>query len=563
MLNELSVKNFALIEELSLSFGSSFNVLTGETGAGKSIIVGAINLILGGRAFTELIREGADEAEVQALFLPADPEALGRRLEELGLPAGDEIVLRRVISRAGRNRVYINGSLATLTQLTTLTRDLVSVSGQHEHQQLLDPERQLLLVDQFGDLRPRRAEMSEMYGRSAELKARLAALEKDLQEGRRQVELTRFQVQEIEAVGLRPGEDEDLDQERRLVRNAEKIYSLVKGSFDRLYGEAGSAIELLDAARTDLEKAVNLDHRLTAVLAQIDGAYHELDDAARTLREHLDKITFDPRRLEDIEDRLALISRLKRKYGPTLDDVLDYGRRAAEQLGRLEDLELERERLRSQAEKSGEQAKALARELSEKRRAAALKLAEAAARELRTLGMPGLEFSVSFSAGADQVEPGPLGWDQVEFLISPNIGEELKPLARIASGGELSRVMLCLKSLLAGQERVQTIIFDEVDAGIGGAVAEVIGRKIKDLSGFHQVVCITHLPQIAVFGQNHHLVYKEVRGRRTVTDIRPLQADEKTVEIARMLGGVALTAKTLEAAREMVERASSGSDAVR
>jgi len=559
MLIELTVKNFALIEELSLSFGPGFNVLTGETGAGKSIIVGAINLILGGRASTELIREGAEEAEVQALFLPADPEAWGRRLEELGLPAGDEIVLRRVISRTGRNRVYINGSLAALAQLTALTGDLVSVSGQHEHQQLLDPDRQLLLVDQFGSLRPLRSEMTAMYGRLAELKTRLATLEKDLEEGRRQAELTQFQVREIEAAALRPGEDEELEAERRLVRNAEKIYSLVKESFDRLYGEAGSAIELLDAARTDLEKAAGLDHRLTAVLTQVDGAYHELDDAARTLREHLARITFDPGRLEEIEDRLALISRLKRKYGPALDDVLGYGRQAAERLDHLEDLERELGRLRSEAEQLREQARALARELSEKRQAAALKLAEAAAGELRTLGLPGLEFAVRFLPVSDRVEPGPLGWDQVEFLISPNVGEELKPLARIASGGELSRVMLCLKSLLAGQERVQTIIFDEVDAGIGGAMAEVIGRKIKDLSGFHQVVCITHLPQIAVFGQKHHLVYKEVRGRRTVTDIRPLQEDEKPVEIARMLGGVELTAKTIEAAREMVERASAAS----
>ena len=555
MLAELAVKNFALIEELSLSFGPGFNALTGETGAGKSIIVGAINLILGGRASSDLIRQGADEAEVQSLFLPPSAEGFQGRLEDLGLAGAGEVLIRRVLSRTGRNRVYINGAPATLAQLASLGRDLVAVSGQHEHQQLLDPDRQLLFLDQFGGLEDMRSQMSRAHEEMTGLMIRAGALESRIREAREKTDLFEFQVQEIRAANLTPGEDLDLESERRLARNAEKIFSLVKQGFDRLYGEAGAVIEILDAVRADLERAAGLDERLNQTAAQVREAFHQLDDAAHVLRDHLDRLIFDPARLEEIEDRLAQINRLKRKYGPALEDVLGFGRKAAGHLEHLGDMEEDLARLGTEVEAARQRTRDLAGELSARRRAAAVEMSAAMARELGSLGMPRLEFDLRFEPVPEGAEPGPSGYDEVEYLISPNPGEALMPLARIASGGELSRSTLGLKCLLAGQDMVQTMIFDEVDAGIGGAVAEVVGRKLKELSGWHQVMCITHLPQIAAFAGHHHLVYKEVRGRRTVTDIRPLSKEEKVQEIARMLSGAEPTAKTRAAAREMIARA--------
>ncbi|MFH1091723.1 MAG: DNA repair protein RecN [Pseudomonadota bacterium] len=554
MLTELSIRNFALIERLELSFGPGLNILTGETGAGKSILVGAINLLLGSRASTDLIRQGADEAEVQALFRPAGSEAVRQRLEELGLPAQEEVLFRRVLPRTGRNRIYINGALATLAQLTALGADMVSVSGQHEHQKLLDPDRQLLFLDQFGGLTGRRDKMTAAYTEMSRLMEEAAALSRRLGQAKDKAELYEFQAQEIEAALLRPGEDEELEEEKSLLRNAEKIYALVRQGYDRLYGEAGAAIEALNAVRTDLNRAAQMDGRLSAVVTQMEEAYHQLDDAAHFLRGHLDQLTFDPARLEEMEERLALLSRLKRKYGPTLEEVLDFGRRAAGDLGKVSEMEARLRELEQEVSAAKAGVRGLASELRTARQEAAVKMAPAVAAQLHSLGMPAAQFSVSFNDISPESKPGPLGFDEVEFMISPNVGEELKPLSRIASGGELSRTMLALKSLLAGQDKIQTIIFDEVDAGIGGAVAEVIGRKIKDLSEYHQVLCVTHLPQIAAFSRHHYLVFKEVRQNRTLTGIRPLRPQDKTEEIARMLGGIEPTDKTRAAAREMVAR---------
>ncbi|MBU2550396.1 MAG: DNA repair protein RecN [Proteobacteria bacterium] len=555
MLNELAVQNFALIESLRLSFGPGVNALTGETGAGKSIIVGAINLILGGRAAADLIRRGSDEAEVEALFVPEDRGAAAGRLDELGLPGGDEVLIRRVLSRGGRNRVYVNGSLATLAQLSTLGRDLVAVSGQHEHQRLLDPDYQLLLLDRFGRTIDVRSRMAAAHERMVSLKDQVRGLEADLREAREKAELYEFQVEEIRAAAPVPGEDEDLERERALARNAEKIFTLVAEAYERLYGERGAVIEGLDHVGTDLEKAAGLDERLEAAAVQVREAYHQLNDAAHVLRDHLDKLTFEPARLEEIEDRLARLNKLKRKYGPGLADVLNFEKQAAGRLDDLAELERRLEKARNEAEAARTEAMNTAGELSRRRRAAAEVMARAVADVLRGLGMPKVRFELAFEPRAEDGPPGPLGWDEVQYLISPNLGEELMPLARIASGGELSRAMLGLKSLLAGQDRVATVIFDEVDAGIGGAVAETVGRMLRQLAAFHQVICITHLPQLAVFADRHLMVFKEERGRRTVTDIRPLSEEERIDEVARLLGGAQPTRTSREAAREMIERA--------
>jgi DNA repair protein RecN (Recombination protein N) len=306
-----------------------------------------------------------------------------------------------------------------------------------------------------------------------------------------------------------------------------------------------------------MERAVGLDERLSPTLTQIRDAYHQLDDAAEFLRRHLDQFVYDPVRLEEVEDRLALLNRLKRKYGPSLDDVMNYERQAAGQLDRIEDMTGRLADLNADIEAAEEKARQIADKTSASRRKKADKMSALVAEQLRELGMPHLEFGIAFQPPADDRNPGPLGWDEIEFMISPNLGEELKPLSKIASGGELSRTVLGIKSILAGQDKVQTIIFDEVDAGIGGAVAEVVGRKIKELAAHHQLLCITHLPQIAAFGRHHHHVFKEVRGNRTVTGIRPLSPNEKVEEIAGMLGGVESSNKARAAAKELIARAES------
>lgn len=552
MLSDLIIRNFALIQSLELVFGPGFNVLTGETGAGKSIIVGAVNLILGSRAFTGLIREGSEEAEVQAAFIPPEPEFINQSLTEMGLPSDDNLIIRRIISRTNKNRIFINGSPASLAQLTRLGETLVSISGQHEHQRLLDPERQLLLLDQYGNLMADRAVMDEASRAYHDLRNEVAALNKKIMKAREDAELHEFQVKEIREANLLPDEDTALEKERRLMRNAEKISISLQHSYEKLFGQTGAVTEILDDVRSDLHRVVELDDRLSAQAGQLEDAYHQITDTAQALKDHLDRLTFNPERLEEVEDRMAMINRLKRKYGPELSDVMEFGRRVESGLDSLAAMEKNLGAKIDEAAQAEEKIRELADRLASKRRGSASKMSKAVVKELRTLGMPKLEFEISFVERPDSKIPGPLGWDEIEFLISPNLGEELKPLAQIASGGELSRTLLGLNAILAGREKTHSLIFDEVDSGIGGGIAEVIGRKIKDLSKFHQILCITHLPQIAAFAQKHHLVFKEIKGGRTVTDIRPLSGEERIEEIARMLGGVEPTAKTLDAAREMV-----------
>ncbi|MBW2621481.1 MAG: DNA repair protein RecN [Deltaproteobacteria bacterium] len=511
MLSDLLIINFALIERLELSFGTGFNVLTGETGAGKSIIVGAVNLILGSRASTDLIREGCEETEVQAAFIPPESGAFNQSLIELGLPRDDNLVIRRIISRTNRNRIFINGSPASLTQLTRLGEELVSISGQHEHQRLLDREWQLLLLDQYGNLMADRAVMEKESRAFSDLRNKISSMEKKISRAREDIELHESQVREIREANPRPGEDTALEQERGLIRNAEKIYNSLQQSYEKLYGQTGAVTEILDDVRGDLARMAELDNRLSEQAGQLENAYHQITDAAQALNEYLDRLTFSPERQEEVEDRLALITRLKRKYGPELTMVMEFSRRVEAELDSLAALERDLEVKKNETDLAEKKFRGLADRLTKDRRSAAAKMSRAVKKELRTLGMPKLEFDISFSERPDSRIPGPTGWDEIEFLISPNLGEDLKPLAQIASGGELSRTLLGLNAILAGQDKTHSLIFDEVDSGIGGGIAEVIGRKINTLSKFHQILCVTHLPQIAAFAQNHHLVFKEVR----------------------------------------------------
>jgi DNA repair protein RecN (Recombination protein N) len=565
MLKELSIRNFAIIDDLQIQFESGLTVLSGETGAGKSIIIQAVNLLLGGRASAEMIRTGADSAEIEALFDPSRKSPAVRTARELGYDAAEGLLARRVISRAEGNRVYINGRLATLQVLSALTENLASISGQHAHQGLLKEDQHLLILDRFAGLLPLRETVSALYHdllpqlkKIADLKARRA----------RQAELTElleFQQREIAAADIHPGEDRELEQERLRLKNAEMLYETVQRGIESLYNGSGSTLEQLTHVRRDLEKMARFDPVLlpqSEACAEISYRVEELVEALRTYLKALD---IDAGRLEAVEERLDRINRLKRKYGGSLETVLEKLLQSTADLAAIETIEAEiaagEDHLRELHSRLETQAAAL----SQKRCEAAKRFTAQVARELARLKMSGTEFGVDLAlvprnpdadpylaAGASALSES--GMDRAAFTIAPNVGEALKPLASIASGGELSRVVLALKSILAATESVGTIVFDEVDAGIGGAVAEVVGHQLAELSRHHQVICITHLPQIAKFGDHHFRISKRVAEGRTRTTITRLTPDGRTREIARMLGGEKITRVTLAHARELLQK---------
>jgi DNA repair protein RecN (Recombination protein N) len=565
VLKELSIRNFAIIDDLQIQFESGLTVLSGETGAGKSIIIQAVNLLLGGRASGEMIRTGADSAEIEALFDPSRKSPAVRTARELGYDAAEGLLVRRVISRAEGNRVYINGRLATLQVLSTLTENLASISGQHAHQGLLKEDQHLLILDRFAGLLPLRETVSALYHdllpqlkKIAELKARRA----------RQAELTElleFQQREIAAADIHPGEDRELEQERLRLKNAEMLYETVQRGIESLYNGSGSTLEQLTHVRRDLEKMARFDPVLLPQSEACADISYRVEELVEALRAYLKALDIDAGRLEAVEERLDRINRLKRKYGGSLETVLEKLLQSTADLAAIETIEAEiaagEDHLRELHSRLETQAAAL----SQKRREAAKRFTAQVARELARLKMSGTEFGVDLAlvprspdadpylaAGASALSES--GMDRAAFTIAPNVGEALKPLASIASGGELSRVVLALKSILAATESVGTIVFDEVDAGIGGAVAEVVGQQLAELSRHHQVICITHLPQIAKFGDHHFRISKRVAEGRTRTTITRLTPDGRTREIARMLGGEKITRVTLAHARELLQK---------
>ena len=565
MLKELSIRDFAIIDDLQIRFEPGLTILSGETGAGKSIIIHAVNLILGSRASADMIRTGADAAEIEALFNidPISPAA--RAAGEMGYAIGEGLLVRRVISRAEGNRVYVNGRLATLQVLAAVTENLASISGQHAHQGLLKEDQHLLILDRFAGLMPLREAVSTLYHeilpqlkRLADLKARQA----------RQAELTElleFQQREITAAALQPGEDQELEQERLRLKNAGALYEMVHGGIEALYGGSGSAAERLAEVRRGLEKMGRIDPLLTPKAEACAEIAYRLDDLVESLRAYLKSLDINEGRLEAVEERLDLLNRLKRKYGGSLAAVLEKLAQSAADLAAIGNITAElgaaQERLHELHARIAKQAAVLSR----KRRDAAQRFTARVASELSRLKMSGTEFGVALTRLPATADTDPhlaldssavsdSGIDRAVFTIAPNVGEALKPLAAIASGGELSRVVLALKSILAATESVGTIVFDEVDAGIGGAVAEVVGHQLADLARHHQVICITHLPQIAKFGDHHFRISKYVADGRTRTSLDPLVADGRTREIARMLGGEKITRVTLEHAKELLKK---------
>jgi len=564
MLNALRIQNFAIIDELEVRFGPGFNALTGETGAGKSILVDALHLVLGGRASAEVIRTGCDEATVEALFEGMD---LGDRLAALGLPTGGgDLLIRRVIHRSGRGRAWINGAMATVGLLEQVCRGLVDISGQHEHVSLLDPQLHLSLLDGYAGLHAQVSRYREAYERFAARLAERAGLAMDDAERARRADYLSFQIAEISALAPQPGEDEQLSQERRRLAAAGKLRSAAEEAERALYSGECAAADQVGAALGRLAEAAAIDPALEPLVASLKAARVELEESSRSLSSYLKRVDADPARLAELDERLEALKRLTRKHGGDLASVL---RRLEEMKAELAGVERHAERLAAldqECAELGREALSLARALSHQRRAAADAFAQAVEAELSKLAMAKTRLKVSLepvagegSAAEARVEGcvlTPRGLDSCELLITANAGEEPRPLARIASGGELSRVMLAVKRALARTDPVPTYVFDEVDSGIGGAVAEVVGRLLKEGSRERQVLCITHLPQIAACADCHYTVAKRVKDGRSISRVEALTAAARTKEIARMLAGVQITPAALKNAEEMLESSS-------
>lgn len=562
MLTCLRVSNLAIIDELEVELGPGLNVVTGETGAGKSILITALQLVMGGKSRPELVRTGADEAVIEALFeLGADPE-LRARLEAAELAAGDELVIRRVVQSEGRSRAYVNGRLATAAQLAVLAAGLTDISSQHQHHTLVDPKTHLDFLDAYARLLDQRATIARAHATLADAAAELEALQRRYRERADREDLLRFQVDEIDALGLREGEDRELEEERERLRHAERLARAAGGAEEALYAQDDSLSEALGRIAQEVREAAEIDTSLAPLADRLDEALAQIEDTAKELGRYAREVSLDPDRLGEVEDRLDRLNRLQRKYGGDVAGILEHRANAAEELASLEQHEDRVAEAEAKQKAALAEATKVARELSQKRKAASRALGEKIGEELASLGMGGARVVVELAPleakGGLEVDGARLsatGIDRAEFLIAPNKGEPARPLAKVASGGELSRAMLAIKRTLAGLGAAGTYVFDEVDTGVGGAVAEVIGRKLADVAAHHQVICITHLAQIAVYGQTHFRVAKKVVGERTCSEIVKLDEAERLEEIARMVGGVKITARTRAAAAELLEQA--------
>jgi len=549
MLLNLTITNFAIIDRLEVQFDEGFNVLTGETGAGKSIILDAFGLLLGDRARPDLVRAGASEATVEALFDLSGQAEIRHSFAESGFCVDEELVLRRVVQSSGRSRAYINGGLATLSQLQPLTEQLVTVCGQHEHQSLLQRNVHLAILDRYGSLDEQVEAYRQSYCAMQDVAQQLERLDDAERDRQQRLDFLRHQSDEISTAQLSSGEEETLLAERLLLQNAERLTLITRGGYEALYDGKGAVCEVLGGLTSDLQSVAEIDKELGALGETVQRSLYELEDVSTQLRSYLGRIAFEPDRLETIEERLTLLTRLKRKYAPSLGEVLSLKDDFDREIEALEMAGATRGTLADELVNLADKTHQLGEALSVARRASARQLETTLLRELADLAMSGAAFGVSFSA-LDQ--PGHDGLERVEFMVSLNPGEPLMPLAKVASGGELSRLMLALKRLSPEANSVPTVIFDEVDAGIGGAAATAVGRKLQVVSQSSQILCVTHLPQVAAFADHHHRVMKrEVEGR-TLTAMESLAGDERVREMARMLGGAQVTDQTLLHAKELI-----------
>jgi len=549
MLLNLTITDFAIIDRLEVQFDEGFNVLTGETGAGKSIILDAFGLLLGDRARPDLVRAGASEATVEALFDLTGRDDIQHAFMSAGFSVDGELVLRRIVQSGGRSRAYVNGSLVTLAQLQPLSELLVTVCGQHEHQSLLQRNVHLTVLDRFGRLDEPLHLYRESYAVMQNIAQQLARLEDAERDRHQRLDFLRHQVDEVSSAELLPGEEEDLLAERLLLQNAERLEAVTRGGYEALYEGDGAVCEVLGGLASELKSVGEVDAELAVLGETVQRSLFDLEDVSAQLRSYLGRIAFEPERLEAIEERLTTLARLKRKYAPSLEEILILLESFEQEIVELENAQATRDTLAEELVARTEEARFLGAELSVARRRAAQALEKGLLEEMSALAMPGASFAVAFY---ELDHPGPDGHERIEFMVSSNPGEPLLPLAKVASGGELSRMMLALKRLAPDAENVPTVIFDEVDAGIGGVAATAVGRKLQMVSRTSQILCVTHLPQVAAFADHHHRVVKRELNGRTLTAMEHLGDDERVQEMARMLGGATVTEQTLLHAKELI-----------
>lgn len=563
MLRELHIKDFAIIDDLRVQFEERLNIITGETGAGKSIIIVALGLLLGERADIDFIRTGQDTASVEGLFDCENYKDIFYYLEQTGIELDEnQLVIKRTIPRSGRNRIYINGNLSTLAVLKEIGNRLIDIHGQHQHQALLYPESHVEVYDSFNRLSPACDKCKELYMKLQKHQSELNALHRNEREDLQKKDLFGFQMKEIDNAHLAETEEDDLKKERVILQNAEKLYRITDHAYEELYSSDNSIVERLNKILEEISSIVNYDESLNKIFEEAKPSLFLLEEASSALRDYSGQIEINPEKLSEIEDRLNEINELKRKYGNTIKEILAYRNKIEKEYNAAAHSNETIEKLNKEVSGIKKNLAELAVSLAEKREEAINKFVAVMERELRQLNMEGVRFKVNLSYKRDDssfvkfrgipVSFSESGIGELEFLISPNPGEAPKPLAKIVSGGELSRIMLSFKNIFAAQDTVPIMVFDEVDIGIGGKVAETVGLKLKKISDNKQVFCITHLPQIASLKGAHYRIEKEVLKGRTVTKIRRLNENERVDEIARMSSGENITQVTRKHAREML-----------
>jgi DNA repair protein RecN (Recombination protein N) len=539
MLRFLRIEHLAVIDALEVEFEPGLNVLTGETGAGKSMLVEAVGLLMGGRASADLIRTGESQATVQAVF-------------DAARSSDAELIVRREVTSQGRSRAFVNDTLVTAASLKDSTEPLVELHGQHEHQTLLDPQSHLAMLDEFAALVATRDTVAAAFRDWRRLQAEFDSFQLDEREKAARIDLLTFQLKELDKAGVRAGEDEELDTSRRVLSNADKIQRLCGEAYGALYDSDGAALSTLAAVWKRVAELADVDPVFAPHLDARDAIKSQLEELAFALRSYGEGIDASPARLQEVEDRLALIERLKRKYGPSLDEVIATRAALARQLDALQNADERRAGLEAETKSAREQFVSRARDLSKRRREAATRFAKSLQDLLGELAMGKTRFEMRFDANPPETSWTEHGIDVAECYLSANVGEDLRPLARIASGGELSRIMLAIRTLAAAGAPGKTLIFDEIDAGIGGRVADVVGKTLRRLGETFQVLCITHLPQIAACGHAHFQISKSIAHGRTQTRVVRLGDVERVEEVARMIGGAAPTEAARGAARELL-----------
>jgi len=565
MLKSLQIKDYALIESINIEFGKGLNIITGETGAGKSILIDALGLLLGERASTEIIRKGAVKSVVEGIFDVANNKKVKALLAENDIDYSDELIMRREVSAKGSNRCFINDTPVNLNMIKDTGNLLVDIHGQHEHQTLLRTETHINFLDEFGNMEGNLTAYNKLYQRLAETAAelyQLIAKEKTLKEKK---DLYSFQLKEIEQVMPEEDEDKKLEEELKILENSERLVELTSNVYNKLYEEEGSVSDLLVSAGIEIKELARIDKSLEEILGEYESAKALIAEISSSVRNYKNNIELDPEKIESIRRRLAAISLLKKKYGGSVATILAYRQKISAELELAENFEAKIESLETEITNIREQCGAEAEKISAQRKKTAAHVCSQVEESLKFLGIPNSVFKIGITqqeasenntqyiiSKGKKYKCSAKGFDEVEFFISTNMGEEVKPLAKVASGGEVSRIMLALKSILAKDDKLPLLIFDEIDTGVSGRIAQKVGQALKSLAEFHQIIAITHLPQIAGLGDTHFAVEKKTTEGRVVSSIRPLATEERVREVAKLMSGEEVTEASLNGARELM-----------